>query len=205
MRSRATVAELGRVDGLVNVVGGNQPRHWQRMVDFPMTEFDEVLDLNLRYAVLTSQAAARAMVEQGIAGSIVHIASIAGLTASAYNAAYGAGKAALISLTRSMAVEWGQYGIRVNAVAPGTISTPRDSAGADDAARDRVLPLGRRGTAEEIAGAVLFVLSDLGGFVTGQTIVVDGGSIIRPSYLDDDDLPVFFQNPDVRARLRDDE
>ena len=113
MPSRTTVAEHGRVDGLVNVVGGNQPRHWQRMVDFPMTEFDEVLDLNLRYAVLTSQAAARAMVEQGIAGSIVHIASIAGLTASAYNAAYGAGKAALISLTRSMAVEWGQYGIRV--------------------------------------------------------------------------------------------
>ena len=65
-----------------------------------------------------------------------------------------------------------------------------------------MLPLGRRGSAEEIAGAVLFLLSDLAGFVTGQALAVDGGATARPSYLDADDLPVFFQDPEIRARLR---
>jgi NAD(P)-dependent dehydrogenase (short-subunit alcohol dehydrogenase family) len=197
----STVAAFGRVDSVVNVVGGNQPRHWERMVDFPLEAFDEVLDLNLRYAVLTSQAAARRMINAGRGGSVVHVVSVAGLTSSAYNAAYGAGKAALISLTRTMAVEWGRFGIRVNAVAPGTIRTPHDNAGADTSERDQVIALKRRGTAEELASAVLFVLSDLGSFVTGQTIVVDGGSLVRPSYLDHDDLPVFMQNAEIRERL----
>jgi NAD(P)-dependent dehydrogenase (short-subunit alcohol dehydrogenase family) len=199
---RATIDGFGRVDGLVNVVGGTRASQWQRLAEFPIDRFEEVLSLNLRTAVLTSQAAARAMLNAR-RGSIVHVASISGITAAPFHAAYGAAKAALLSLTRSMAVEWGRRGVRVNAVAPGTVNTPRDRAGPADAERDHVLPLGRRGTADEIAGAVLFLLSDLASFVTGQVLAVDGGATARPSYLDADDLPVFFQDPEIRARLRD--
>ena len=105
----AVVAALGRVDGLVNVVGGTRASQWQRLVDYPVDTFDDVLELNLRTALLTSQAAARVMIDQR-RGSIVHIASISGLIASPYHAAYGAAKAALLSLTRTMAVEWGRHG-----------------------------------------------------------------------------------------------
>lgn len=193
---------FGSVDGLVHVVGGQQPRHWQPLDDFPMASLDEVLDVNLRSALLTSQAAAREMIASGRGGSIVHISSVAGFVAAPFSAAYAVAKAGLMSLTRTMAVEWGRHGIRVNAVAPGTISTPHSRGNeAADEARDAVLALKRRGTPEELAGAVMFVLSDLGGFVTGQTIVVDGGSTVRPSYLDVDDIPVFMEDGELRRRL----
>jgi NAD(P)-dependent dehydrogenase (short-subunit alcohol dehydrogenase family) len=196
------VAAFGSVDGLVHVVGGQQPRHWQPVDEFPLADLDEVLDLNMRAAILTSQAAARAMKDSGRGGSIVHIASVAAFFAAPFNMGYSVAKAALLSVTKTMAAEWGPESIRVNAVATGTIRTPH-SRGNDEAdpARDAVLPLRRRGTPQELAGAVMFLLSDLSGFVTGQTIVVDGGSTIRPSYLGPDDIPVFMEDGDLRRRL----
>ncbi|MGH2670234.1 MAG: SDR family NAD(P)-dependent oxidoreductase, partial [bacterium] len=179
------------------------PHHWEPLLDFPLAYLDEVLDLNLRYALLTGQAAARRMIESGDGGSIVNVASVAAFTAAPFSMAYGVSKAGLVSLTRTMAVEWGRYGIRANTVAPGTIRTPRDRAGAGaDEAVDGVLALKRRGTAQELASAVLFAMSDLGSFMTGQEIVVDGGSLVRPSYLDGDDLPVVMRDPAIRTRLR---
>ena len=194
----------GRVDGLVNVVGGEKRYHWQRVLDFDMTHFDEVLDLNARYAVLTASAAARHMVQAGRPGSIVHISSVAAFSATPNQMAYGAAKAALLSITRTMAVEWGPHGIRVNGVAPGTISTPRDHAGAvaDGSDGTGVLPLRRRGSGEELAGAVMFMLSDLSSFVTGQTLLVDGGGLLRRADLDADDISVFVQDEEIRSRLR---
>jgi NAD(P)-dependent dehydrogenase (short-subunit alcohol dehydrogenase family) len=193
---------FGSVDGLVHVVGGQQPRHWQPADQFPLADLDEVLDLNMRSAILTSQAAARAMKASGRGGSIVHVASVAAFFAAPFNMSYSAAKAALLSVTKTMAAEWGSGGIRVNAVAAGTIRTPHSRGNdAADAARDAVLPLKRRGTPQELAGAVVFLLSDLAGFVTGQTIVVDGGSTVRPSYLGPDDVPVFMEDGDLRRRL----
>ncbi|ONH28696.1 SDR family NAD(P)-dependent oxidoreductase [Pseudofrankia asymbiotica] len=200
------IAAFGSVDGLVHVVGGQRPHHWQPADDFPLADLDDVLDLNLRSALLTSQAAARAMTTAGQGGSIVHIASVAAFFAAPYSLAYSAAKAALISLTRTTAAEWGPRDIRVNAVATGTIRTPH-SRGNDtaDQARDAVLALGRRGTPRELAGAVMFLLSDLAGFVTGQALTVDGGSTIRPSYLGPDNVPVFMEDGDLRRRLLQDQ
>jgi NAD(P)-dependent dehydrogenase (short-subunit alcohol dehydrogenase family) len=194
----------GRIDGLVNIVGGEKRYHWQPMINFEMTHFDEVVDLNARYAVLTAAAAARHMIKAGRPGSIVHISSVAAFSATPYQMAYGAAKAALLSITRTMAVEWGPHAIRVNGVAPGTISTPRDHAGAvtDGSDGTAVLPLRRRGSGEELAGAVMFMLSDLSSFVTGQTLLVDGGGLLRRADLDADDVSVFVQDEEIRSRLR---
>lgn len=193
---------FGGVDGLVHVVGGQRPEHWHPLAGYPVATLDEVLDLNLRSALLTSQAVAEHLLDTGRPGSIVHVASVAAFVAAPFSLGYGVAKAGLVSLTKTAAVEWGRHGIRVNAVAAGTIRTPHSRGNdADDAERDAVLSLKRRGDPTELAGAVMFVLSDLGGFVTGQTIVVDGGSLIRASYLDTDDVPVFMESPEIRGRL----
>jgi NAD(P)-dependent dehydrogenase (short-subunit alcohol dehydrogenase family) len=197
----AQVDEDGGLHGLVNVVGGLPIERWQRLLEYSDETFDGVLEANLRCAFLTSQVVAQHLARRGAPGSIVQIASISALHGMPFGAAYSAAKAALISLSRTMALEWGPLGIRVNAVAPGTIRVPRNQAG-DDAERDRaVIPLGRRGTPEDIAGAVLFLLSDLAQWVTGQLLAVDGGVSVKPSYLDETGLPVFVTDPKVRDRL----
>ena len=121
-----------------------------------------------------------------------------------YGAAYAIAKAGLLALARSQAVEWGRAGIRVNAVAGGTIRTPKsESEGSSNRSEDMAsIPLGRRGTPDEIAGAVLFLCSDFATFVTGHTLVVDGGASVKPSFLDDENLPVFVTNHEMRARLK---
>ncbi len=199
----ATAAEtFGSVDGLVHVVGGQRPQHWHTLDGYPQSTIDEVFALNFTSAFLTSQSVAEHLIRAGHGGSIVQVASVAALGAAPFSMAYGAAKAALVSMTKTMAVEWGRHGIRVNAIAAGTISTPHSrGVDRDDAARDAVLPLKRRGTPEELAGVALFALGDLAGFVTGQTIPVDGGSSVRPSYLDEHDIPVFMEDGEIRGRL----
>jgi NAD(P)-dependent dehydrogenase (short-subunit alcohol dehydrogenase family) len=132
----------------------------------------------------------------------VQIASIAALEGMPFGAGYAASKAALLSLTRTMALEWGGYGLRVNAVAPGSVRVPRNGAAEDLEHERRAIPLGRRGHPEDIAGAVLFLLSDLSRWITGQVLAVDGGASVRPSYLDDDGLPVFVRDEALRRRLK---
>ena len=184
-----------------NASHGQSAANRNRLLDYADETFESVLDANLRCAFLTSQVLARQLAGRDAPGSIVQIASISALQGMPFGAAYSAAKAALISLTRTMALEWGPLGIRVNAVAPGTIRVPRNQAG-DDPERDRaILPLGRRGAPEDIAGAALFLLSDLAQWVTGQVLAVDGGASVKPSYLDETGLPVFVTDPKVRDRL----
>ncbi|MAG31648.1 MAG: short-chain dehydrogenase [Deltaproteobacteria bacterium] len=186
--------------GLVNIVGGLAADQFGPIVETSDETFDDVLGLNLRAAWLASQIFAREAIAAGSGGSVVQLASIAALEGMPFGAPYSAAKAALISLTRTQALEWGPHGIRVNAIAAGTIHVPRSTS--QNPERDRrVLPLGRRGVPADIAGAALFLLSDLSAFVTGQVLAVDGGASAKPSYLDDDGLPVFVEDAALRARL----
>jgi 3-oxoacyl-[acyl-carrier protein] reductase len=190
--------------GLVHVAGGLGVEQWSAILDMDLDHFDDVKERNLRAAVITTRAAARFLVARG-AGSIITVASVAALSSLPFGSPYAAAKAALLSYTRTAALEWGAAGVRVNAVVPGTIATPKTGSDGEPAPtppeEQAVLPLGRRGSADDVAGAVLYLLSDLSNWVTGQGLVVDGGSSARPSFLDDQDLPVFVHSDALRGRL----
>lgn len=196
----AAVDELGPFDGLVTVVGGATVPHWHRLLDYPIESFDHLISTNLRYVLVAAQHVARQAVAEARPASIVTISSIASRGAPLL-AGYAAAKAGLDALTKTMAAEWGRYGIRVNGVAPGTVNTPR--AGRSDLVDEasRAIPLGRRGAPGDIANATLFLLSDLAAYITGHVLVVDGGASVRSGDLDEHDLPRFVTNPAIRARF----
>jgi NAD(P)-dependent dehydrogenase (short-subunit alcohol dehydrogenase family) len=182
MRTRADAArvfefaasELGGLDGVVGIIGTS---HWEPLVSVSDEDWDAQHDLILRYAFLAVQLGARVMTS----GSMVFVASVSGLFASPSHAAYGAFKAGLMSLVKSAAQELGPA-IRVNAVAPGAVRTPRWAHLAADPARTAVVPLHKMAEPSDIAAAILFLTSGLAGHVTGQTIVVDGGTGIRTPF-----------------------
>lgn len=190
--------------GIINVVGGLGLDRFHRITRVDDETYEAIFDRNLRSAWLVSQAFARAAIPIGHPASLVYVASIVGLEAMPFGAPYAMAKAALLSLARTQALEWGLAGLRVNAIAAGTIRTPRNTDSDGDLDR-RTLPLGRRGTPDDIAHAALFLLSDLSEWITGQVIAVDGGASIKPAYLDDDGLPVFVNDAALRARLLRDE
>jgi 3-oxoacyl-[acyl-carrier protein] reductase len=194
------LATEGPVSGLVHVAGGLRVDQWERTEDLRLSSFDDVIANNLRSALVTSRAVATRMISSGTPGSIVHVASIAALGALPYGAAYAVAKAGMLALMRTQAVEWGPRGIRVNAVAPGSVATP-DAEYSPDASADHRIPLRRRAEPDDVASAVIFLLSSLSSFVTGHTLAVDGGASVRPAYLDDTDLPVFVQDAELRPRL----
>lgn len=146
-------------------------------------EWDRVLGLNLRAPFLCSRAAARHMVSSGRPGNIINIASTAGAIARPGVAHYAASKAALIMLTKVLAIEWAEHDIRVNAVAPGLVETPGvvdGLLGTEEGRREHLrklekIPMARPGEPREIADAVVFLASESSSFVTGHTLFVDGG------------------------------
>jgi NAD(P)-dependent dehydrogenase (short-subunit alcohol dehydrogenase family) len=201
---------LGALDGLppllglVHVVGGMPFADWSTITTMPAARFAAVVELNLQSSFVTTQAAARRLVDADAGGSIVLISSISGVQAMPFGAPYAAAKAGILAFVRTAALELGPLGVRVNAVAPGTIRTAHSEQGTpsvDSPEEQRALPLRRRGAPSDIAGAVLYLLSDLAAFVTGHTLVVDGGSSARPSFLDDENVPVFVRDPRLRSRL----
>lgn len=172
-----TMSEFGRVDGLVNNAGIGTAHPATRETP---EQFRRVIDVNLNGAYWCAQAAGRVM---GPGSSIVNISSIIGLTTAALpQAAYSASKAGLIGITRDLAQQWGlRKGIRVNAIAPGFFETEMTAEYRDGYIESTVLPrtvLGRQGHATEIAASLVWLLSPGSGYVTGQTIAVDGGVTI---------------------------
>lgn len=173
--------EFGRIDVLFNNAGTNP--YYGPLTDVPEWAWDTTFNVNLKGPFFLAQQVARVMKEQG-GGCIINTASIAGFRPSDLNI-YCLTKAAYIMLTEVMAKEWGQWGIRVNAIAPGVIKTRLSEGLWKEEARGKSVedrtPLMRIGEPEDVAGAVLFLASDLARYITGETIVIDGGQILGPT------------------------
>jgi 3-oxoacyl-[acyl-carrier protein] reductase len=170
-----SAAGLGSIDVCVDIVGGAR---WDKAQDFSMEDWDWTIQNNLSQVFYLFQTVGRRMIEQGSGGSIVALASVDGINAAAMHAPYGAAKAGVISLAKTFAQEFGRYGIRVNAVAPGNVGSGNEDWPEGQWAVDAINPLAPP-RARDIGNAVLFLSSVLAERVTGQTIVVDGGAVIR--------------------------
>jgi len=166
------IKDMGRVSNLVNNAGITADKLLLRMKE---EDWDRVLQINLKSAFNCTKAVVRYMLKTG--GSIVNISSIAGVMGNAGQANYAASKAGLIGFTKSVAREYGERGIRVNAVAPGFIKT-RMTESLDEKSREtmfKAIPLGRLGEPDDIAHVVYFLLSEYGSYITGEVINVNGG------------------------------
>jgi NAD(P)-dependent dehydrogenase (short-subunit alcohol dehydrogenase family) len=174
LRDEVTAA-LGAPWLLVNAAG---VFFEHEVTELSLAHWDLVMDVNARGTFLTCRAVLPAMAEAG-SGCIVNIASTAGLTGGHTRAAYNASKGAVVMFTRSLAIDWGPRGVRVNCVAPGLIDTPMADWIRLDAVRlaafERSVPAGRIGTPEDVADAVAFLVSDGASYLHGSTLVVDGG------------------------------
>lgn len=179
-----TMERYGRLDFLINNAGVNTFAHRVTLDEFPEDEWHRIISIDLDGLYLMSRAALKPMLAAGSGGRVVNIASVVGLAAMRLQSPFVAAKAGVIHVTRAMALELGPRGIATNAIAPGSIMSEGTRAlfyGADGAFAARTaefmqhVPLGRPGTPEEIAEAVLFLVSPGAGYINGQVLAVDGG------------------------------
>lgn len=175
------MAWRGPPDALINNAG---IQTWASLLDLDVADWDRVMQTNLRGCFLNTQAAARTMVAAGKGGSIVNIGSGCNKLAFPKLVDYSASKGGIEQFTKVAAVELGPHGIRVNCVAPGAIATARTAAEAGDYAGTwaRVTPLRRVGVPGDVVGPVVFLCSDAAGFVSGQTLGVDGGVFAKATW-----------------------
>jgi NAD(P)-dependent dehydrogenase (short-subunit alcohol dehydrogenase family) len=199
----AVRAIKGDLYGLVNVAGGAEPATWMPSTRVSRTDWRALFAANLETAFFMSQAVAAEIRRNRSAGSIVSISSISGMNTAPFHIAYGTAKAAIIAMTRTMAVELAADNIRVNAVAPGVTATAASlTYTGEDPDRDRqAIAMGRRGTPEEQAGAILFLLSDLSSYITGQTLLVDGGLNLKWTHLGADNTSLFLKDETFREEI----
>jgi NAD(P)-dependent dehydrogenase (short-subunit alcohol dehydrogenase family) len=194
----------GTLYGLANVAGGAAGSTWMRATRVTRSDWRALFNQNLETMFFMSQAVAAELKERRLPGSIVSVSSISGMNTAPYHLAYGAAKAAIVAVTRTLSVELALDNIRVNAIAPGTTLTPGASAYIDDdPERDRrAIAMGRRAHADEQAGAILFFLSDLSSYITGQTVLVDGGLNLKWTHLGADNTSLFLKDESFRAAIK---
>lgn len=176
----AAVERFGRLDIIVNAVGGGAGRVLFPAEEYPRDAWDWIMELNVRSTLVPTQAAVRAMIAGGRGGRVLNISSVrASLGINAGYSAYVAAKGAISSLTRQWATEWAKHGIRVNAISPTFVDTPQVAMLLDDpqfkANIVNRIPLSRVGGTDDLVGATIFFCSDASGFVTGQILGIDGG------------------------------
>jgi gluconate 5-dehydrogenase len=175
-----TLERFGQIDILVNAVGGGAGKALHPAEDYPRSDWDWIMELNVRSTVLATQPVVRAMIERGAGGSILNISSVrANLGINAGYSAYVAAKGAISSITRQWATEWAKHGIRVNAIMPTFVDTPQVAMLLEDPAFKagivNRIPLGRVGETRDLVGPAIFLCSDAASFVTGQILGIDGG------------------------------
>jgi len=175
-----TLERFGRLDIIVNAIGGGAGKVIFPAEEYPRDAWDWIYELNVRSTLVATQAAVRAMIKGGRGGRVINISSVRALLGinTGYSA-YVAAKGAISSLTRQWATEWAKHGITVNAIAPTFVDTPQVAMLLDDPAFKAGIvarvPLGRVGTTDDLVGPVLFFASDASAFVTGQVLMIDGG------------------------------
>lgn len=193
----------GRLYGLVNIAGGAAPQTWMPATRVSRDDWRALFTANLETMFFMSQAVAAELKSLGLPGSIVSLSSISGMNTAPFHIAYGTAKAAIVAATRTMAVELALDDIRVNAIAPGVTETAASRTFVDaDPDRDRAaIAMGRRGRPEEQASAVMFLLSDMSSYITGQTLLVDGGLDLKWSHLGPDNTSLFLKDEDFRKNI----
>lgn len=194
----------GTLYGLANVAGGAAGTTWMRATRVTRADWRALFNQNLETMFFMSQAVAAELRDKRLPGSIVSVSSISGMNSAPFHVAYGTAKAAIVAVTRTLALELSLDNIRVNTIAPGTTLTPGASAYIDeDPERDRrAIAMGRRANPDEQAGPILFLLSDLSTYITGQTILVDGGLNLRWTHLGGDNTSVFLKDENFRAAIK---